>query len=85
MLVIIVLGTQPMKTDLVFDTLQKCLIAGDLMRSQQLQLFYESQSALRELYGGSIWNIRRWWNEEALMRRRLGMENETTCIPHSLQ
>jgi tripartite-type tricarboxylate transporter receptor subunit TctC len=32
--------------------------------------------------GGGFWQL---WNEEALMKRRLGMENETTCIPHSLR
>jgi hypothetical protein len=41
MLVIIVLGTQPMKTDLVFDSLQKCLIAGDMMRTQQEMLLLD--------------------------------------------
>jgi hypothetical protein len=83
MLVIIVLGTQPVKTDLVFDTLQKCSIAGDLMRSEQGVQFYNWQSATRTV--NPDWGFWRRWSEESSMRRRLGMENETTCIPHSLR
>jgi hypothetical protein len=43
--------------------------------------FYGWQAAVRET-GGGFW---RFWNEETRMKRRLGMENETTCIPHSLR
>ena len=89
-LVIIVLGTQPVRTDLVFDTLQKCSIAGDLMRSEQRAQFNRWMAAARSegLYRGPWWDLRDYWrsgNEESSMRRRLGMENETTCIPHSLR
>jgi hypothetical protein len=86
MLVIIVLGTQPVKTDLVFDTLDKCLAAGDLMRSEQGVSWYGWQAAMRKM---GVWEG--WWGywrmgkDESAMRRRLGMENETTCVPQSLK
>jgi hypothetical protein len=80
MLVVMVFGTQPVKTDLVFDSLEKCEVAGDLMRSEQLSRFYGWQSDARKT--GGFWKL---WNEEALTKRRLGMENETTCVPQSLK
>ena len=80
MLVVMVLGTQPVNTGLVFDTLDRCLIAGDLMRSEQGSLFSSWQSATRK--NGGFWQL---WKEEGVMKRRLGMENEATCVPHSLR
>ena len=58
MLVVMVFGTQPVKTDLVFDTLDRCLIAGDLMRSEQESLFSSWQAATRKT-GGS-WQLCRF-------------------------
>ena len=79
MLVVMIFGTQPVKTDLIFDTLDRCLIAEGLMRSQQLEKLYGWQAAVRKT-GGSFWTF---WTEEPLAKRRFGLENQATCIPHA--
>jgi hypothetical protein len=79
MLVVMIFGTQPVKTDLIFDTLDRCLIAEELMRSQQLEKLYSWQAAVRKT-GGSFWTF---WTEEPLGKRRFGLKNQATCIPHA--
>ena len=59
--------------------LDRCLIVEGLMRSQQLEKLYGWQAAVRKT-GGSFWTF---WTEEPLAKRRFGLENQATCIPHA--
>jgi hypothetical protein len=57
MLVVMIFGAQPVKTNLVFESLEKCLIAEELMRSEQAQRFNGWQAAVRQA-GGSLLRTR---------------------------
>ena len=77
MLVIIVFGTYPVKTDLVFDSLDKCLEAEEVMHAEQESKFQRWRAVFRETEATLL------TKEEALAKRRIGMENQATCIPHA--
>ena len=77
MLVITVFSTQPVKTDLVFDSLDKCLEAEEIMRADQESKFQRWRAVFRETEASLL------TKEEALAKRRIGMENQATCIPHA--
>ena len=47
MLVIIVFGTYPVKTDLVFDSLDKCLEAEEVMHAEQESKFQRWRQQFR--------------------------------------
>jgi hypothetical protein len=75
MLVIIVFGADSVKTDLVFDSLDKCL--EEVMHAEQESTFQRWRAVFRETEGSLL------TKEEALAKRRIGMENQATCIPHA--
>ena len=72
MLIVMVFGTAPVKTELVFDTLDDCLRADDQMRAAYAQAFND-------------WNKGNQSTKEdrSFMIRRNGLQNEGTCIPHA--
>ena len=69
MLVIIVFGTHPVKTDLVFDSLDKCLEAEEVMHAEQESKFLRWRAVFRETESSLL------TKEEALAKRRIGMES----------
>lgn len=78
MLVILVMGVAPVKTGLTFDTLQDCLEAEDLVRTEiaeALNRWLKWAAANPEQSGYPA--------SEAFMTRRIGMQNIATCIPHA--
>lgn len=78
MLVIVVMGAGPVKTDLTFDTLQECLDAEDKSRREVAAAYnrwIKWASANPEESG--------YPDSEKFMQARLGMANKGTCIPHT--
>ena len=78
MIVMIVLGTQPVKTDLMFDDLKTCSGVVDVIRQQQSEAFNAAMTwkkpqnpTAAELAGF-----------QADRMRVLGIENTPTCVPH---
>ena len=68
MLVVMIFGTQAVKTDLIFDTLDECQAAEERMRAEQVSKY-------------NSWRGR--FQDETFELRRLGLENRATCIPHA--
>jgi hypothetical protein len=73
MLVVMIFGTQAVKTDLTFDTLDKCLAAEQAMRSEQAEKF----NAWRKDAGPSQGK-----DDARFMERRFGLQNQAVCTPH---
>jgi hypothetical protein len=76
MLVVMIFGSAPMKTNLVFSSLDECLRAEDSMRAAY----------------ASAYNTWRKWaganrpdpsSDEPGMQQRIGLRNQGTCIPHA--
>ena len=77
MLVVLVFGGSPVKTNLLYDTLDECLKAEDSMRSEYVLAFnkWNSWAKANPSEAG-------FPNSEAFMKRRIGLDNQGTCIPH---
>lgn len=78
MLVVVVFGSAPVPTNLVFPTLAECLRAEDEMRQAYAEAFntwlsWARANPSRAGYPGS----------QSFMQRRLGLENQGTCIPYA--
>lgn len=79
MIVMIVLGTQPVKTDLLFDTLRECSGVVDVIQ-QKIADEYNAAIAWGKKQPASV--VGDFKNFQAVRMRVLGMENTPTCIPH---
>ena len=78
LLVVLVFGTAPVRTNLVFDTLDECLQSEDQMRAANAEHFDIWLSWARENPTASGYP-----DSQRFMRNRLGVENSGTCIPHA--
>jgi hypothetical protein len=77
MLVIMVFGTTPVKTELIFQSLSECLKAEDQMKAEYVTAY-------------NIWD--KWARENTqesgypkskeYQMKRIGLYNPGTCIPH---
>lgn len=77
LLVVLVLGSAPVPTSLVFGTLDECLQAEEQMRTATREHFEAWLAWARANPGASGLP-----DSERLMRGRLGVENSGTCVPH---
>lgn len=78
MFVVIVFGTMPVKTDLLFDSIDECL---------------KAEEAMRAAYGQALNHWHNWAkrnpseagypSSERFQLKRIGIENQGTCIPHA--
>ena len=78
MIVMIVLGTQPVKTDLLFEDVEACGIAANLIQEHQAEAF-NAAMARKKQQNPNAAELARF---QADRMRVLGMENTPTCIPH---
>lgn len=78
MMIIVVMGTGPVKTELTYDSLQDCLNAEDKTRQEISDAYnrWQSWAAQNPEQSG-------YPSSETFMRMRLGMGNRATCIPYS--
>lgn len=77
MLIILVVGGSPAKTNLLFDTLDQCLAAEESMRSEYVLAFNKWHLWAKANPAESGFP-----NSEGFMKNRIGVNNYGTCIPH---
>ena len=77
MLVVMVLGTAPLKTEMLFDTIDQCFAAEEQMRAAYTEA-YNRWSA----WAGANPAESGWPNSRAFQEGRMGLRNAATCIPH---
>jgi hypothetical protein len=78
MFIVIVFGLSPVKSDLVFDSLQECLQAEENIRSEYARnynawLEWAKQNPSTSNYPES----------DPFIRKRGGLDSPGTCIPHA--
>lgn len=78
MLIILVFGGSPVKTDLLYDTLDACLKAEDMTRATYARAFdawedWARKNASEANYPRSV----------PFMQERFGLRNKGTCVPHA--
>ena len=78
MLIVIVFGATPVKTNLFFDNIDECLKAEEAMRTASARAFnlwlsWAKQNPSEAGYPDS----------QRLAMKRTGMENQGTCVPHA--
>jgi hypothetical protein len=77
LLVVLVFGTTPIRTDLVFDALDECLQGEVQMRTANAENFDAWLAWARANPAESGFP-----DSQRLMRGRLGVDNSGACIPH---
>ena len=77
MLIVIIFGGSPVKTNLLFDTLDECLAAEDSMCNEYALAFNKWLAWAKANLGESGFP-----NSEEFMKRRIGIQNQGSCIPH---
>jgi hypothetical protein len=80
MLVVVVFGLTPVKTGLLFNSLEECLKAEDASRSAYARAYNAWLQWAQANPGESGFP-----NSRAAMLKRIGLENPGTCIPHADQ
>lgn len=78
MLVMIVLGMQPVKTDLMYDDVEACSTAANIIQQFQAEA-YNAAMARKKRQNPSADELKAF---AADRMRVLGIENLLTCIPH---
>lgn len=73
-LIVVVFGTMPVETDLIFSSLDDCLKAEEAMRAEYVRAYKDWTAGQRKSSG--------YQTTQAFMRTRIGLENRGTCIPH---
>ena len=76
MLIVMVFGVSPVKTNLLFNTIDDCLNAEDAMRAEYTRTF-NTWEDWAQANPGEVDA-----NSKAFIRKRNGMESSGTCIPH---
>lgn len=77
-LIVLVLGVSPVKTGLVFDSLDECLSAETAMRSAYADAFNKWQNWAKANPSESGYP-----GTQPYMQKRIGLNNGGTCIPYS--
>lgn len=78
MLVIVVFGVGPVKTDLVFDSIDECLRAEEAMPDTYARHYTEWLRWAQQNQAVSGYPTSR-----GFQLKPLGMENYGTCVPHA--
>jgi hypothetical protein len=78
MLLVLIYGTIPVKTGLLFDTIDDCLKAEEAMRDTYVRTYNAW-----ETWAKANPDEAHYPDIQKFMWRRDGMESTGTCIPHS--
>jgi hypothetical protein len=78
MLLVLIYGTIPVKTGLVFDTIDECLKAEEQMRGEYTRV----NNAWRSWAEANLKDSQ-YPDSQKFNWRRDGMETTGTCIPHA--
>lgn len=79
MLVVVVMGTEPVETGLTYATLKDCLVAEDQVRQEVADNFNEWLQ-----WAAANPKVSGYPESEAFMRGRIGLNNRNTCIPYRI-
>ena len=77
MLIVIIFNGSPVKTNLLFNTLDECLAAEDSMRKEYALAYNKwlPWAKANPIESG-------FPNSEEFMKRRIGLQSHGSCIPH---
>jgi hypothetical protein len=78
MLLVLIFGTIPVKTELLFDSIEDCLKSEEQMRKEYARV-YNDWHAWAEAHPKEA----NYPDSQKFMWRRDGMETTATCIPHA--
>ncbi len=78
LLVVMVFGSAPVKTDLVFNTLGECLRAEEVMRAAYAEAYNTWRTWARANPSSSGFP-----GSEPHAQKRIGIRNEGSCVPHA--
>ena len=78
MLLVLIYGTIPVKTGLLFDTIDDCLKAEEQMRDSYIRTYNAWQT-----WAKANPSEAHYPDSQKFMWRRDGMETTGTCIPHA--
>ena len=78
MLIVVVFGIAPIKTNLLFDSLDDCLKAEDAMRTEYSRAFNAWLQWAQKNPDEAGYP-----NSQAFIQKRDGLESPGTCIPHA--
>jgi hypothetical protein len=75
-LIVLAFGTSPIKTDLVFNSLDDCLRAEDQMRAEYARAYsvWDAWAQKNQAEAG-------YPNSKKFMQGRIGLKNRGTCVP----
>jgi hypothetical protein len=74
MLFVLVFGTQPVETNLIFDSLDSCLKAEETMRKEYARAYSQGTWDGGESVGAT---------SDPSVSSRYGQKTTATCIPHA--
>ena len=80
MLLVLIFGTIPVKTELLFDSIEDCLKSEEQMRKEYARV-YNDWHAWAQAHPKEA----NYPDSQKFMWRRDGMETTATCIPHAEQ
>ena len=80
MLIVVVFGIAPVKTEMLFDSLRECLRAEDAMRKEYAAPYNEWLAWAQQNPADAGYP-----DSAPFFQRRFGLENPGTCIPHAAQ
>jgi len=72
MLFVLVFGSHPVETNLIFDTLDACLKAEQTMRTEYARAYSEG-----------TWSKANEGEPSDFLASRFGLKTTATCIPHA--
>jgi hypothetical protein len=71
-LIVVVFGTMPVETNLIFNSLDDCLKAEEAMRAEYVRAYKDWTAGQKKSSG--------YQTTQAFMRTRIGLENRGTCM-----
>ena len=77
MLVVLLLGSTPVKTDLIYNSLDECLDAEEDMRTEVARAYSKWEDWAKKNAATARYPESQKWQQ-----KRIGISHGGTCIPH---
>jgi hypothetical protein len=78
MLIVMIFGTEPVKIDLIFDT-----VGGCLMTEQAMAAAYVGAFSPWTTWARATPSVSGFPGSQPFQQKRIGLENQGTCIAHA--
>ena len=78
MLLVLIFGTFPVKTELLFDSLDECLDSEDAMRREYTHAYNTWHEWAKANPDEASYP-----ESKKFMRQRMGLDTTATCVPHA--